>query len=715
MSAYHKNALPAGYTIAEYRIESVLGHGGFGITYLARDTSLGALVAIKEFLPHDIAARDEKTGAILPNPTRGAVRDYQWGLKNFVKEARALARFKHPHIVRVLRFLEANGTAYTVMEYEKGQTLAEYLKKHGPALDEAMLLRVFIPILNGLHAVHEAHMLHLDIKPANIYLREDGSPMLIDFGSARQAITASTQAQRIALTRGYAPMEQYPEKGKPGPWTDIYGIGATMYRCVMGRNPIESLERYRAVLDYKVDPMTPSTKTKAGNYRGNILECIDWAMQIYAKDRPQSAREFQDALMGARRKPLPAVTMEIPGTRNAPSSNLRAPSLPLPIGWIIGLLFISGAAAAIYYLWPDLVKQWHKIEVEWAKHERTSRATPSTNTDARKKSGTAANAIRNVDEQSARPTTTPPPAASSTRTSKATLPNVLARTFAGHKDWVQSVSFSPDGRWLVTGSNDKTVKVWDLRKGTLVGTLYGHGYSINTVAVSPDGRFIASGGVDGTVRLWTLSSGRQHGTLRGQGYSIYAVVFSPDGTKLVAGGKDRAVFIWDLKSGERLHTLEGHEGDIFAVTISPDGRLIASGSADQKVMVWDINGARRFELAGHRGSVLSLAFSPDGKFLASGGAGQTIRIWDMETGAHVRTLNSIDAAVISLAYGPDGAWLAAGLADNSIRLIDSGNGQILQTLRGHDDIVQSVALSPTGDLLASGSRDRTAKLWRALP
>jgi len=713
VSAYHKNALPAGYTIAEYRIESVLGHGGFGITYLARDTSLGALVAIKEFLPHDIAARDDKTGAILPNPTRGAVRDYQWGLKNFVKEARALARFKHPHIVRVLRFLEANGTAYTVMEYEKGQTLAEYLKKHGPTLDETTLLRVFIPILNGLHAVHEAHMLHLDIKPANIYLRADGSPMLIDFGSARQAITASTQAQRIALTRGYAPMEQYPEKGKPGPWTDIYGIGATMYRCVMGRNPIESLERYRAVLDYKVDPLTPASKTKAGPFRENILECIDWAMQIYPKDRPQTAREFQDALMGSRRRSAPTVTISVPTARNEGTSSMRAPGLPLSLGWIIGLLLLVGAAGAIYYLWPELQKKWRNIERELAQHERPVRP-PVARSDEPK--AAVQKAPPGTREATPKRKPLPPPKASGNDAGKAAVPSVLARTFTGHGDWVQSVAFSPDGRWLVSGSNDKTIKVWDISKGALVGTLHGHGYAINTVAVSPDGKWIASGGVDGTVRLWALGTGRQKGALRGHGYAIYAVAFSPDGRTLAAGGKDRTVFIWDLDSGKRRHTLEGQEGDIFSIAISPDGKLLASAGADQKVFIWDMaRGERRYELAGHRDSVLAVAFSPDGKWLASAGAAHTIRIWDMETGAHARTLNAVDAAILSLVFGRDGSWLAAAVADGTVRVIDVGNGQVLQTLRGHGDFVQAVALSPDGDLLASGSRDRSVKLWRALP
>ena len=296
MSIYHKDALPPGHKLAEYVIESVLGHGGFGITYLAKDTSLGALVAIKEYLPNDLAARDGQTAIVPILDSRDAVKNYQWGLQRFIKEARALAQYKHPNIVRVLRYMEANGSAYVVMEYEQGLSLAQHLKKHGNRLSESELLRIVLPILNGLTVLHENDMLHCDIKPDNIYMRIDGTPMLIDFGSARSDISKRGAAKRIILTPGYAPIEQYPDKGQQGPWTDIYAMGATMYRCITGTKPDESIHRYKAILQYQADPLVPVEKLAKEKYQPYMLDCINWSLQVYPKDRPQSARELQDGL-----------------------------------------------------------------------------------------------------------------------------------------------------------------------------------------------------------------------------------------------------------------------------------------------------------------------------------------------------------------------------------------------------------------------------------
>ena len=298
MTAYYKDALPRGYELAEYTIEAVLGHGGFGVTYLASDRQLGTQVAIKEYLPHDLARRKGQTDVIASSAEDETVVTYRVGLREFLKEGQALARFKHENIVRVLRFLEANGTAYMVMEYEKGESLAQYLRHNGPRLDQAALLRIFLPILNGLHAVHQSKLLHLDIKPENIYLREDGNPMLIDFGSARQALVGPGQSHAVALTPGYAPIEQYPSGGKQGPWTDVYAIGASLHRCICGKRPVASTERHQAILRYEPDPLPPALELGQGRYPNYILESIDWALRIHANERPQSARELQDALMG---------------------------------------------------------------------------------------------------------------------------------------------------------------------------------------------------------------------------------------------------------------------------------------------------------------------------------------------------------------------------------------------------------------------------------
>jgi serine/threonine protein kinase len=355
MGGYHKDALPRGHHLADYVIDSVLGVGGFGVTYLAHDEQLGSKVAIKEYLPQAISNRIEAT-RVLPNPDApNAIQDYHWGLKEFLKEARHLVQFKHPNIVRVLRFMEANGTAYMVMEYEKGQSLSHYLKNlPGRRLEEQELLRIFLPVLNGLAAVHDAKILHLDIKPDNIYLREDHTPMLIDFGSARQAIAGVDHGQRVTLTHGFAPIEQYPDKGQPGPWTDIYAIGASMYYAICARRPEISINRYQTFLKHHADPLTPAIKAGEGRYSKYILECIDWALQIYAKDRPQSARQMQDGLMGRgiprAAEPKPFIDLSKAKSRATQHREIRMGR------WILVLL-IAGGIGGSYYFRPDLVMQ----------------------------------------------------------------------------------------------------------------------------------------------------------------------------------------------------------------------------------------------------------------------------------------------------------------------------------------------------------------------
>jgi serine/threonine protein kinase len=353
LSGYHKSALHRGYQLAEYTIESVLGHGGFGVTYLAEDTSLGAMVAIKEYLPHDLASREDET-KIVPNlDAKNAVKDYHWGLKRFLKEAQALARFKHPNIVRVLRYMEANGTAYMVMEYEKGESLGQYLRKHGNKMAEGDLLKIILPVLNGLEAVHNAGLLHLDIKPDNIYIRENHTPMLIDFGSARQALSGS---QKVILTPGYAPIEQYPDKGERGPWTDIYAIGASMYRCLEGKRPSDSLDRYQMILKYKADPMTPVEKIGGGRITKNVMKCMDWALQCYPTDRPKTAREFQDALLGRTAVSYScALPVEIKGKEVRQHLHVDKTAHIRKIKPVVYTIILATIFFAIFYFWQDIM------------------------------------------------------------------------------------------------------------------------------------------------------------------------------------------------------------------------------------------------------------------------------------------------------------------------------------------------------------------------
>ncbi|GGC78402.1 protein kinase domain-containing protein [Undibacterium terreum] len=282
-------ALPVGFHLLEYRIDSVLGRGGFGITYLATDIHLNVKVAIKEYLPGDFAYRASDKSV---TPRWPEDREfYQHGLESFLVEARTLATFRHPNIVRVARFFEAHRTAYMVLEYERGKPLKEWWPKH-KTMAEADLLLLVQPLLEGLAVVHESGYLHRDIKPDNIYVRqEDGSLVLLDFGAARQTAGERHRMANV-VTPGYAPYEQY-EAEDQGPATDIYALGATLYWMVAGSKPLPAPERR---ID---DCMATAEQAGSGRYSSEFLKAIDWALALDAAHRPQDVAAFRQALFAA--------------------------------------------------------------------------------------------------------------------------------------------------------------------------------------------------------------------------------------------------------------------------------------------------------------------------------------------------------------------------------------------------------------------------------
>jgi serine/threonine protein kinase len=269
------DALPAQARLHWYVLERVLGQGGFGITYLARDTNLDQSVAIKEYLPVDVATR-RPDGTVRARTTEQHER-YRAGLERFIREARTLARFDHPNIVRVHSVFEFNDTAYMVMRFEEGETLAALLERRH-VLPESELLRVLMPVLDGLELVHKAGFIHRDVKPDNILIRGDGSSVLLDFGSARQA-SLHSRTVTILVAPGYAPFEQYYSAVESqGPWTDIYGLGATCYRAIAGRPPLDAIARSKGILGSTKEMLLPANVAGAGRYSEALLLAIDHAL-----------------------------------------------------------------------------------------------------------------------------------------------------------------------------------------------------------------------------------------------------------------------------------------------------------------------------------------------------------------------------------------------------------------------------------------------------
>jgi serine/threonine protein kinase len=287
MASQANQALPPGYQLMNYRIDKQLSAGGFSIVYLAHDEN-NVPVAIKEYLPSMLALRQE--GSTVHATSAENLVSFRFGMKCFFEEGRALAKVSHPNVVRVLNFFRANETVYMVMQYERGKTLQEYIATHRGEVKESFIRRVFVEMLNGLREVHTHKMLHLDIKPANLYLRQDGTPVLIDFGAARQTLSADGPKLTPMFTPGFAPPEQYNNREQLGPWSDIYSVGATMYACLAAAAPQAADNRLTN------DKYVPARKQWQGQYSEQLLETVDWCLLLDHLERPQSVFALQKAL-----------------------------------------------------------------------------------------------------------------------------------------------------------------------------------------------------------------------------------------------------------------------------------------------------------------------------------------------------------------------------------------------------------------------------------
>ena len=315
-----RGTLPAGTRLRNYELLSVLGHGGFGITYYAKDTTLGREVAVKEYLPTTLALR-ENGSTVVPRSTQFA-EDFIWGRERFLEEARILATLEGaPAVVRVYDFLEANGTAYMIMGLARGDTLDQRLKRDGK-LSPAIIQRMLDRLLDGLDAVHKTGFLHRDVKPANIILDANNNPTLIDFGASRSSMADRTAAMTAIFTPRYAAAEQLTSD-KQGPWTDIYGLSATLYHAITGKAPPSSLER---ALN---DAYEPLAKLSPEGYAPGLLQGIDVGLTVRAKDRPQSIAEWRDILSSTGEQVSDETVFERPKPRPKPKPALPPVSPPI--------------------------------------------------------------------------------------------------------------------------------------------------------------------------------------------------------------------------------------------------------------------------------------------------------------------------------------------------------------------------------------------------
>ncbi len=292
MASQNNAPLPDGLDIGGYRIVKKIASGGFSIVYLAYDED-GNAVAVKEYLPSSLALR--QPGELVPLIAPENLPTFRIGLKCFFEEGRALARINHPNVVSVVNFFRANETVYMVMAYESGRSLQDHIlrrreKGEKPLVSERFIRKMFSQVLNGLREVHTNKLLHLDLKPANIYLRVDGTPILLDFGAARQTLREDAPKLYPMYTPGFAPPELYSKNGNLGPWTDVYSIGASIFACMVGAPPQPADQR-------KInDRMDAHFRKLEGLYSSELIQVVRWSLMVDPLERPQSVFALQKAL-----------------------------------------------------------------------------------------------------------------------------------------------------------------------------------------------------------------------------------------------------------------------------------------------------------------------------------------------------------------------------------------------------------------------------------
>ncbi|MBF0453992.1 MAG: serine/threonine protein kinase [Magnetococcales bacterium] len=309
MSDPIQKPLPQGFILNECQIIRVLGAGAFGITYLAHDKHLDREVAIKEYFPKAFSVRNSDYSVM---PQRGADPElFKWGLDRFFLEGRTLAKFKHVSIVGIVRIFQKMGTAYLIMDYEPGLSLKKHIKQRKKNLflgssdfSKDELYKIVRYLSGGLKAIHKTGIIHRDIKPDNIIIRDNGVPVLLDFGAARQALLEKNTQLTVLATPAYAPPEQFLQKGEQGPWTDIFAMGAVLYQMVSGVNPYDAGTRLRAISNHQPDPLKLAKEVGRGKYPEEFLNAIDQALLIDQTKRPQTI----DAWLKVMRTPQRSIS-----------------------------------------------------------------------------------------------------------------------------------------------------------------------------------------------------------------------------------------------------------------------------------------------------------------------------------------------------------------------------------------------------------------------
>jgi len=744
-------ALQSGTELAgDYRIDRVLGAGGFGITYLADEIALNRLVTIKEYFPSDFAAR--AAGFDAAPRSEQCAGDYRWGLDRFIEEAQTLAKFSHPNIVRVYRYFRAHNTGYMVLHFEEGQSLKAWLKALGRAPRQKELDLIVAPLLDALDTIHRSDFLHRDIAPDNIIIRKDGQPVLIDFGSARGEIAAHSKTVSALVKPGYSPYEQYAETSRQqGAWTDIYALGATLYHAVTGKRPPDSPSRMVK------DEMIPARDAAVGGYRASFLRAIDKSLALSVDARPQSVAEWRGALLAPEAAPAPPPVAGGWFSRTAGKKARREdiaihddaghipppPDAPGPQGRMLDFLeglqprksaepikpaIIEPVAAAITPAAGKAASTTAKVDAPPPPFIRMNK--PAEPPLAKAPPPAAKQA---ASEPKQKPKSAPPakPKAELVRAAKPEGPRKppvpRVSLFRRNRSWRPLLFKGLIGLGFASGIIALQSKLprMETRGGAVVasqqtapvsalplGEIKAHTGAATGLAYTANGQTLVTAGADATVKIWNTAALTLDRTIElDDGPATALAVF---GKRALTGHANGQTVMWDIETAAKISSFKHNGAEIWSVAFLGQDNRFAAASHDWKTVIWDTASSTPAHIIdAHDNAVQAVAFAmtPRGPLLVTGSADKSVKLWKGDTFEFTRRYSGHSDFVSTLSIAPDGRSFASAGLDGNIRIWSTQSRITRQRLYGHKGRVGGLAFSPSGGMLVSAGDDGKVRLW----